>query len=237
MANAYTDIAEMSRYSQHLIASAASYEALDPFVTRLLQEQRGVSDQLSLILNARQGSTSTHKLSLQDQRTLSAEVASVLDEVYVSLQLAEKKGVSFDFTAFFPTRTRADIGRSIADRRAALTRCLNGMTLYPTLPDAADWTRRLQSLDEQFGSTTSTASGAGQKKLQDSKQFQSLRQQWRRSYLIAKRGMEAVLLLAGRENEYKGLFLDLQVSPANRSSESAAGTEETAASSSASISG
>jgi len=38
----------------------------------------------------------------------------------------------------------------------------------------------------------------------------ALRPQWRQTYLACKRGMESVLLLEGRQDEFKALFLDLQ---------------------------
>jgi hypothetical protein len=76
----------------------------------------------------------------------------------------------------------------------------------------------------------STTSGGNSSKRIDVKAFDQVRRQWKRHYVACKRGMEAVLLLAGRELELKGLFLDLQqTTAASSDGESPAQSGEAAA--------
>jgi hypothetical protein len=229
MSDRYADIQEMSRYGNHFVSAAANYLSLDPFVGTLANGQQALLDQVAGLSTMKQGSTSTFVMSRKDQRALSEQARSLLDSLFSDLEAAQKKGIAFDFSTFFPTRTRRSIGKSIADRQAAVTRCINGLALYPQIPDAAGWKTNLEDLQKQFSGVVSSTSGSDSSKRSDVKAFEQLRRQWKRHYLACKRGMEAVLLLAGRELELKGLFLDLQQSKAGSSDgESAAQDGEAA---------
>lgn len=238
MSDRYIDIEEMVRYGEYFRDAASHYVSLDPFVSTLIRSQQTLLEELAGLLPQKQGSTSGFIMSHQEQRTLSEEVRVQLSCLYTDLKSAQKKGIAFDFTTFFPSKTEGDIGRSIADRKAAVNRCITGLKLYPQVPDATGWLETLTALQNRFTSTISTTTSKDSSKVMDNQSFQKLRRRWKRSYLACKRGMAAVLILAERESELASVFYDLQqsspVAATSGASTSTTGASSTGASSTSS---
>jgi hypothetical protein len=210
MADRYHDIQEMARYSKHFIAAADPYTALDPYVVTLITKHQAVIDGLEALLARKQTSVSGWKMSLKDQRALSEEARVALDALFADLESSERKGIAFDFAAFFPNQVRKDIGDSIADRQASVDRCVNALKLYPGVQDGTAHASKLGDIQTRFNAAVKKASSGSSGKSVDEKSFQQVRRRWKRSYLSCKRGMESVLIEAERESELSGLFLDLQ---------------------------
>lgn len=210
MYDKYIDLAEHLRYSDHFLSVVAGYTDLHPIVETLASEHTEVRDRISAAITGRQNSGSGLKMSQKDRQSLDSQVISQLESLFYALKSAAGTA-TFDLTRFFPNGKKSDIGRRVADLKASLQRCIDGLAQYPTIPNAAVWTQTLTELQSQYNPKVNEVSSQDSTKRTATIDLRQLRSDWKRNYLYSKRIMEGLLIRAGRGEEYKGMFLDLQV--------------------------
>lgn len=210
----YKDFAEMSAYSKHFLATAPNYASLNPILELLIQEQQALVDRWEAIVAQAQSSRSDLKMTATTRRELSQQVRTALDDLYDALWAVRKSG-TFDFTIFYPTNKKADSGDSIADRTAALKRCLDGFEKYPEIPNCAALKQPLLELQKQFSPVVELGSSRDSLKRADTQSLQKLRAEWKRKYRACQLIVQGLLVREARENELPGLFKHLSV-PSSR---------------------
>lgn len=93
-------------------------------------------------------------------------------------------------------------------RTRALERCIEAYQLYPDLPDAKAALENLKALHARLTDTSSSRSSQASQKRMDTQALQALRSGWAEHYSATRLIVRGLLKRAGRESEWKGLFMD-----------------------------
>jgi hypothetical protein len=212
MSDDYIDIQEMQTHSATFLAAAANYSGPSPMPAYLIASHKPVLDQIVALIQRKVASKSDYHSSHTSRRSVADEVSQQLRLLHGELKTAEAKGQVTNFLAYFPSGRLSDIGGSIADRKASLERCLTALDSSPGFSGQKEWKESLSALAEKFSTAVDETSRKDLSKWSDDKEFTELRRTWKRNWLACKRGMEATLLLEGKESELPAYFPDLLVS-------------------------
>lgn len=219
MSDTYYDLEENRRYAEHFITVAADFTSLDPVVDRLISRQRELLADLELCRTTFEDVRADTRSSQAQFRDLRDEARTQLGRLFTYLQSQEGE-VDFEFTRFYPTGRKSDIGKSVADLRGNLERVLDGLNQYPLIPGGEDWKRKMQAIYDQYVPKSGEVSGRQSSSRLKSGSASQATSAWRRHYRGCRLVMEGLLIQAGREGELPLLFLHLQMG-ANRSTSSA----------------
>ena len=219
MSDTYYDLEENRRYAEHFITVAADFTSLDPVVDRLISRQRELLADLELCRTTFEDVRADTRSSQAQFRDLRDEARTQLGRLFTYLQSQEGE-VDFEFTRFYPTGRKSDIGKSVADLRGNLERVLDGLNQYPLIPGAEDWKRKMQALYDQYVPKSGEVSGRQSSARLKSGSASQATSAWRRHYRGCRLVMEGLLIQAGREGELPLLFLHLQMG-ASRTTSSA----------------
>ena len=219
----YIDRAEALRYNNFAVSTLGALQDLSPEIPLLLSELSTYSSRLTEVQTKAEDTRSTARTIMASRREQGEEVSTRLGRLLDKLKLQILEGATFDLYRMYPTGTRLDIGKSVADRQAALTRVLAGLAQYKAnIQDSQMWIDELTTLSRSFGSVVSEESSVSQTKLAQSDQLINTLRSWKQMYGAAKLIVRGVLRRAGRESEWRDYFMDAQVA-----GNTATSTEET----------
>ena len=209
MRDKYFDHQEITRYADHAAALVKGLLAMDPSLSRVVDGQEALAAQIRTNLAIVDGSAATLRDSADQRKGKHNHSKARLDRLHLHLKGAQQDGHAFQMDRFFKGGLKVGVEQSIADRLAAIEMARDGFLTYPTLPDAKAWQEELAALATDYTMGTEGYTVSSQDKVNAQKELKRLKKTWKRHYLASKRLVEGALLLAEREGEYKGCFLDL----------------------------
>ena len=213
MADTYIDQSEAIRYNQHTVGSLPALGGLSPEVGNIIKTLTELDASIGGTLQTAGDTRSTARLTGDQLRELSDLVATRLGRLLDKLKDQKKDGATFDLARFFEPANRESIGRSVADRSAALTRALGGLQQYKAeVKDAQAWIDELSPMSEQMQQAVKDQGSTSTAKLEGTRDLNGALDSWRRQYGAAKYIVRGLLRRVGREDEWKDHFLDLKAS-------------------------
>ena len=211
MGDQYKDHQEIIRYADHTENALKPLLSLDPILGKVSAGQADLARSIRENLAVVDSKASGHKSSANKRRQLHQTTKERLDRLHLHLVAAQADGHVVDLQQFFSGGAKVSAKQSIADRQAALEKARQAWTDHKAVPGADTWPDELAQLAADYAAGTGAFGTGTQDKLNAERALKSLKTEWKRHYRATKPIVEGVQLLAGREAEYKGCFLDLQL--------------------------
>lgn len=211
MPDDYIDNSETQVYGPFAEASIAVLGDLDPIITRLVAGMHEVDGAMYEALRAATTADGNIALAVDAKGPIGLECVTTMNAFHDLLKgWTAAAMLRAPLTEFFADGTKASGGSTPALRIVGLARIIDATTRYD-VPGREAWVTRFTDLRTRLTEAVAASNAARRDRKPATEQLAQARDRWLRQYRATKLIVEGLLVLAGREAEYRSFFKDLQV--------------------------